>query len=869
MKIRGYIPKKKEPEKPNLIGDIGSVAGLVQDLNRYKDDLIQTKEDSIQAVAQKIQEAQQVIDDTKQAKDTSIQDVKDTIQEFKETAVGLIRDIHNIPQIEGKPGDDGKDADEDKIIRTVIEQSQDPIIKAVSDKLPSADEMVKKVISLIPENKASLKIIKETFETDPMAIIDKIMAMPDGKFKLKTTHIDGLEQTIRAFHSQLGRGYLHGGGISNITGLVLAGTNVTITGNGTQTSPYVINSTGGGSSITLKTNGVNNGSQSTLNLKQGSNVTITDDGLGGITINSTASGSVQSVTGLNTDNTDPANPIVKISVDGSSITGLGTPGSPLVATGGTTNAYAETPSGTINSSNVTFTLAHTPADTDGVLVLLDGVTQYNGIDYTVSGSTITFSVAPTTGSTIFAYYNTFSATGGVSSIASADGSITVTGTTSVDLAVVKAPKLTTARTINGTSFDGTANITVTAAAGTLTGTTLNSTVVTSSLTSVGTLGSLTVTGNILNSALTASKVVFTDGSKNLTSTGIGTSAQFIKGDGSLDSNTYITGNQTITLSGHVTGSGTTAITTSSASKFILQGTTDTTVSAAQFLGALGTGIVKNTTTTGVLSIAVAADFPTLNQNTSGSAASLTTPRTIGTITGDATSAGSTFDGTANNTNALTLATVNANTGSWGTATQVGQFTVNAKGLITAAANVTVTPAVGSITGLGTGVATALAVNVGSAGAFVTFNGALGTPSSGTGTNITGITAAHVVAGTFGTGAYTMDTSLSIPQIFDTVNTVTASANAITITRANRDNKVTNNSAAGLTITLSTSGAVDGDKILISSFAFSAVAQTITWVNTEVSDITPSANLNASTTSPRTDGYRFNGATSKWRCIGSC
>jgi hypothetical protein len=43
----------------------------------------------------------------------------------------------------------------------------------------------------------------------------------------------------------------------------------------------------------------------------------------------------------------------------------------------------------------------------------------------------------------------------------------------------------TSRTINGTAFDGTANITITAAAGTLTGTTLNATVVTSSLTSVG------------------------------------------------------------------------------------------------------------------------------------------------------------------------------------------------------------------------------------------------------------------------------------------------------------------------------------------------------------------------------------------------
>jgi hypothetical protein len=46
--------------------------------------------------------------------------------------------------------------------------------------------------------------------------------------------------------------------------------------------------------------------------------------------------------------------------------------------------------------------------------------------------------------------------------------------------------------------------------------------------------------NVIDSGLTASKVVFTDASKQLTSTGIGTSSQFIKGDGSLDSSTYLT-----------------------------------------------------------------------------------------------------------------------------------------------------------------------------------------------------------------------------------------------------------------------------------------------------------------------------------------
>jgi hypothetical protein len=51
-----------------------------------------------------------------------------------------------------------------------------------------------------------------------------------------------------------------------------------------------------------------------------------------------------------------------------------------------------------------------------------------------------------------------------------------------------------------------------------------------------------------------------------------------------------------------------------------------------------------------------------------------------------------------------------------------------------------------ITVPGTGVLTALAVNVGSAGAFVTFNGALGTPSSGTLTSATGLPISTGVSG---------------------------------------------------------------------------------------------------------------------------
>lgn len=177
--------------------------------------------------------------------------------------------------------------------------------------------------------------------------------------------------------------------------------------------------------------------------------------------------------------------------------------------------------------------------------------------------------------------------GTVTSVASADGSITVTNPTStVDLAVVKAPIWSTARLLAGNSVNGSAN------------------------------------------------VAFSN-------------------------------------------------------KFIVQGTTDTGLSGAQFMGALGTGLVKNTTTTGVLSIAVSGTDYQAPGNY------------ITALTGDISASG---PGSV----AATLATVNSNVGTFGSATQTGTFTVNGKGLITAASNVTITPAIGSITGLGTNVATFLA-----------------------------------------------------------------------------------------------------------------------------------------------------------------
>lgn len=275
----------------------------------------------------------------------------------------------------------------------------------------------------------------------------------------------------------------------------------------------------------------------------------------------------------------------------------------------------------------------------------------------------------------------------------------------------------------------------------------------------------------------------------------------------------------------------------------------TTILTTNYTGALATGILKNTTTSGALSIAVAADFPTLNQNTTGSAATLTTARDLygfsfngsaGTVSGvDIIASG--FGGTGNGftkftgattsektytlpnasttiltTNAvITIAQGGTNNASlsvaagtvyygdgtklvglgigsagevltvnsgatapeWSAIGGTGTVTsVSFTGGLISVANATTTPALTvagtsggipyfsssstwassaalaanaivigggagaapSTTTTGTGVLTALGVNVGSAGAFVTFNGALGTPSSGTLTNTTGL-----------------------------------------------------------------------------------------------------------------------------------
>ena len=111
-------------------------------------------------------------------------------------------------------------------------------------------------------------------------------------------------------------------------------------------------------------------------------------------------------------------------------------------------------------------------------------------------------------------------------------------------------------------------------------------------------------------------------------------------------------------------------------------------------------------------------------------------------------------------------------------------------------NATGLPISTGVSGLGTNVATALGVSVGTAGAFVVNGGALGTPSSGTLTNATGLPLSTGVTGTLavtngGTGATTAATArtnLGATTVGANIFTLT-DPSAITFLRVNADNTV--------------------------------------------------------------------------------
>lgn len=181
------------------------------------------------------------------------------------------------------------------------------------------------------------------------------------------------------------------------------------------------------------------------------------------------------------------------------------------------------------------------------------------------------------------------------------------------------------------------------------------------------------------------------------------------------------------------------------------------------------------------------------------------------------------------------------------------------------------PAISELSGLGTGVATALAVNTGSAGAMILFNGAGGTPSSLTLTSATGLPIATGLSGmtngTFltATGATTAVSTKIAPTgtVVGTTDTQTLSGKTVTsltFTANSTTVAIANLGTTGTLLTTPAIGAIewDGDKLYYTNSTptrqqIAGQGNTMTFTNKRITKRVSSATSSA-TPSISTDSF---------------
>ena len=266
----------------------------------------------------------------------------------------------------------------------------------------------------------------------------------------------------------------------------------------------------------------------------------------------------------------------------------------------------------------------------------------------------------------------------------------ITGTVAVNQGGTGVQTITGYIKGSGTSaFTGSSTIPTTDLSGTITNAQLANSAITINGTSTSLGGSISV-GTVTSVAATAGTGISVTGSPitssgtlNITNTAPDQTVVLTAGTGISTSGTY----PNFTITNTAPSSGGTVTSVTGTSPVVSSGGNTPAISLASGYGDTQNPYASKTAnyflaapngSTGVPTFRamVAADVPTLNQNTTGSAATLTTARTI-SITGDLAYTSPSFDGSTNVTAAGTLATVNSNVGTY------TKITINGKGLATA------------------------------------------------------------------------------------------------------------------------------------------------------------------------------------------
>ncbi|MBV8807618.1 MAG: hypothetical protein JO033_02995 [Acidobacteriaceae bacterium] len=111
---------------------------------------------------------------------------------------------------------------------------------------------------------------------------------------------------------------------------------------------------------------------------------------------------------INVLNTAVTNLTSTVAVLNSTVSGLQTTVSGLSSSTSINATFvdAETPQGSVNGTNSTFTLSQAPSPTASLMLYRNGLVQASGIDFTLSGQSITFLSAsiPKSGDTLLAFY---------------------------------------------------------------------------------------------------------------------------------------------------------------------------------------------------------------------------------------------------------------------------------------------------------------------------------------------------------------------------------------------------------------------------------------------------------------------------------